>query len=259
MQAMLDVDEHHWWYRGRRAIIAAELDRIPVRAPASVLDAGCGSGRTLLELRRYGEVSGIELDEDAAAYASARGPFEVHVGRLEQMPWPDATFDLITCLDVIEHTPDDVLTLRELRRVCKPGGWLLVTVPAYQTLWSRHDEANHHFRRYSRASLRAAAQASGWLVGRTTSFNGLLLAPAAVFRLAQRRRPLNHDYTPDLHIGPAWLNGVFERPLQAEARWLRRGHAIPAGLSLLMVMRNPPAGGEAVGAPAVAGEPAVSA
>ncbi len=247
MQAMLDVDEHHWWYRGRRAIIAAELERIPVRAPARVLDAGCGSGRTLLELRRYGEVSGIELDEDAAAFAARRGPFEVRVGRLEQMPWPDGTFDLITCLDVIEHTPDDVVTLRELRRVCKPGGWLLVTVPAYQALWSRHDEANHHFRRYGRGSLRSAAVSAGWRVGRATSFNGLLLAPAAALRLAQRRRPLNDDYTPELHIGPDWLTGVLELPLRAEARWLRRGRAIPVGLSLLMVLQNPPADGEPAG------------
>ncbi len=86
----------------------------------------------------------------------------------------------------------------------------------------------------------------------------MLLAPAAVFRLAQRRRPLNQDYTPDLHIGPDWLNGVFERPLRAEARWLRRGQAIPAGLSLLMVMQNPPARGETAGARPAGSYPAGS-
>ncbi len=239
MQAMLEVDEHHWWYRGRRAIIAAELQRLPIRPPARVLDAGCGSGRTLLELQRYGEVCGIELDQQAAAFAARRGSFDVRVGRLELMPWADASFDLITCLDVIEHTPDDVVTLRELRRVSKPGGWLLLTVPAYQSLWSRHDEANHHYRRYSRSTLRAAATSAGWAVARTTSFNGLLLAPAAAVRIAQRRRPLTDDYTPDLHLGPQWLNGVLELPLQAEARWLRGGHELPAGLSLLAVLRNP--------------------
>ena len=82
----------------------------------------------------------------------------------------------------------------------------------------------------------------GWQLTRLTSFNSLLLAPAAAVRLAQRRRrvPVDGDYTPDLHIGPAWLNGVLERPLQLEARWLRRGHTLGAGLSLLAVMRNPP-------------------
>src|SRR5213082_169225 len=105
MQATLAVDEHHWWYRGRRRIIRAELDRLPIPQPAVVLDAGCGSGRTLEELADYGEVHGIELDPEAAALARARGRGEVLVGRLEQLTWPTGTFDLITCLDVIEHTP----------------------------------------------------------------------------------------------------------------------------------------------------------
>jgi SAM-dependent methyltransferase len=242
MKTMLDVDEHHWWYRGRRRIIRSELDRLPLPAHARVLDAGCGSGRTLLELSDYGEVHGIELNPEAAEVAQGRGSFDVQIGRLEQLPWQDGTFDLITCLDVIEHTPDDRLTLRELRRVCKPGGWLLVTVPAYQALWSLHDEANHHYRRYSRASLRAAAVQSGWRELRLTSFNSLLLVPAAAVRLAQRRRRPADGYTPDLKLGPAWLNGVLERPLRLEARWLSRGRTLPAGLSLLALLQNPTAG-----------------
>ncbi len=86
MQAMLEVDDHHWWYRGRRAVIAAELERLPLVRPARILDAGCGSGRTLTDLARYGEVSGVELNEDAAAMARSRGDFDIRVGRLEQCP-----------------------------------------------------------------------------------------------------------------------------------------------------------------------------
>jgi SAM-dependent methyltransferase len=239
MQAMLEVDEHHWWYRGRRRIVHAELDRLPLPAGARVLDAGCGSGRTLQELAGYGAVSGIELDPDAAAFAAAKGDGEVRVGRLEELPWEDDTFDLITCLDVIEHTPDDRLTLAELRRVAKPGGWLLVTVPAYQALWSLHDAANHHYRRYGRRSLRRAAVEAGWRVRRLTSFNSILLPPAAVVRLAQRRREPDDDYTPQLGLPPAAVNEVLERPLRLEARWLARGGTLPAGLSLLAVLENP--------------------
>ncbi len=241
MKAMLDVDEHHWWYRGRRRIIDAELQRLPLPRPAEVLDAGCGSGRTLEELAPLGSVSGIELSPEAAEVARGRGDFDVRIGRLEELPWDAATFDLITCLDVIEHTPDDRLTLRELRRVSKPGAWLLVSVPAYQALWSLHDEANHHFRRYARGTLRAAATEAGWGVERMTSFNSLLLAPAAAVRLAQRRRRTSADYTPELKLGPPWLNGMLERPMALEARWLTRGRTLPAGLSLLAVLRNPPA------------------
>jgi SAM-dependent methyltransferase len=239
MKAMLEVDEHHWWYRGRRRIIRAELDRLPLAPGAVVLDAGCGSGRTLEELAGYGEVHGIELNPDAAQAAQSRRCGEVRVGRLEELPWEAGTFDLITCLDVIEHTPDDRVTLSELRRVTKPGGWLLVTVPAYQALWSLHDEANHHYRRYGRRSLRSAALDAGWTIARMSSFNSVLLAPAAVVRLAQRRRRANDGYTPALRLGPAWLNDALERPLLLEARWLQRGHTLAAGLSLLAVMQNP--------------------
>jgi SAM-dependent methyltransferase len=248
MQTMLAVDEHHWWYRGRRRVLAAELDRLRLPAPAVVLDAGCGSGRTLQELTRFGEVHAIELDPDAAELARGRGCGEVRVGRLEELPWPEESFDLITCLDVIEHTPDDRVTLRELRRVARPGAWLLLTVPAYQRLWSAHDEANHHFRRYNRRTLLAAARQSGWRVQRITAFNSLLLAPAAAVRLAQRRRrrgATNGAARSDLELAPGWLNGLLERPLQAEAAWLRSGRTLPAGLSLLAVLR--PGAGPAAG------------
>ena len=239
MKAMLEVDEQHWWYRGRRRVIRAELERLPLPAGAQILDAGCGSGRTLEELERYGEVRGIELNEQAAEVARDRGHGEVLIGRLEELPYGDSTFDLVTCLDVIEHTPDDRMTLAELRRVTVPGGWLLVTVPAYQALWSAHDEANHHYRRYSRRTLRAVALQSGWEVGRMTSFNSLLLAPAAAVRIAQRRRHENGNGASDLHLGPSWLNGALEAPLRLEARWIARGHTLAAGLSLMAVLRNP--------------------
>ena len=240
MKAMLEVDEHHWWYRGRRRIIAAELAQLSIPHDPVILDAGCGSGRTMVELTEIGEVHGVELDPEAADVARGRSAGEIVVGRLEQLPFDESTFDLITCLDVIEHTPDDRTTLVELRRVCRPGGWLLLTVPAYQALWSTHDVANHHYRRYNRRSLRAAAAEAGWSVERMTSFNSLLLGPAAAVRLAQRRRLGRPDesYTPELKLGPTWLNGALEQPLRAEARWLTRGHTLPAGLSLLAVLQN---------------------
>jgi SAM-dependent methyltransferase len=239
MTAMLEVDERHWWYRGRRAIVDAELARIPLPAPARILDAGCGSGRMLHELVRYGQVSGIELDPRAAEVARARGHGEVQVGSLERLPWAEHSFDLITCLDVLEHTPDDQRILTELRRVCAVGGWLVLTVPAYQALWSLHDEANHHFRRYGRRALRQTAAEAGWRLERITSFNSILLAPAALVRLAQRGRRPDERYRPELERGPRWLNTLLERPLRAEARWIGRGRTLPAGLSLMAVLQSP--------------------
>ncbi len=239
MKAMLDLDEHHWWYRGRRVIVRSEIDRLGLSAGARVLDAGCGSGRTLEDLAEYGTVSGIELDPQAAEFAASRGCGEVKVGRLEELPWDDGSFDLITCLDVLEHIPDDRGALTELRRVCRFGGRMLLTVPAYQALWSLHDAANHHYRRYSRRGLRLVALEAGWQLVRLTSFNSILLPVAAAVRLAQRHRRPDSTYNPELNLGPAWLNSVLERPLRLEARWLDRGGTLPAGLSLLAVLQNP--------------------
>src|SRR5437588_6526470 len=126
MKAMLEVDDRHWWYRGRRVIVRAELDHLAHSNSARVLDAGCGSGRMLEELKDYGEVSGVEIDPDAAAVASSRGWGEVCIGSLEELPWEAETFDLITCLDVLEHIADDRRTLAELRRVCTRGGSMLL-------------------------------------------------------------------------------------------------------------------------------------
>jgi 2-polyprenyl-3-methyl-5-hydroxy-6-metoxy-1,4-benzoquinol methylase len=237
LQTMLSSDESHWWYRGRRRVLRAELDRLPLDPDARLLDAGCGSGRTLDELARYGRVSGIDLSPEAVHAARRRGHDDVHVAAVEDLPFADETFDVVTCLDVVEHTPDDRATLAELRRVTRPGGLLLVTVPAYQALWSWHDEVNLHYRRYDSSSLRAATTAAGLDVVGDTHFNGLLLAPAAVVRLAQRRRAL-HRHS-DLDLTPRLLNGILELPLRLESRLVATGTRLPAGLSLLAVLRRP--------------------
>ena len=188
LAAMIAHDDRHWWYRGRRRVLAAVLDGIALPPGARLLDAGCGSGRELDELAARGRATGIDVSDVALACARRRGHADVRRAAIERLPFADATFDLVTCLDVIEHLPDDVAALAELRRVTRPDGLLVVTVPAYQALWSAHDLANRHLRRYRAASLRAAAGAAGWVVVRDTHFNALLLGPAAVVRLARRPR-----------------------------------------------------------------------
>lgn len=234
---MLTSDERHWWYRGRRRVLRATLDRLPLPAACRILDAGCGSGRTLDELASYGSVAGVDLSAAAVAAARARGHIDVRQGAVECLPHPDVSFDLITCLDVIEHTTDDVRTLRELRRVARPGSFLVVTVPAYPWLWSAHDELNRHYRRYRRPALRRAAMAAGWAPQLDTHFNSLLLAPAAAVRLLQRHRPADAARS-DLELTPSALDTLLTLPMCAEAALVRRGARLPAGMSLLAVLRN---------------------
>lgn len=237
--AMIDHDERHWWYRGRRRVLNAALDRIALPTGSRLLDAGCGSGRELDELARHGHVAGVDLSEICVACTRSRGHADVHRAAIEQMPFADATFDLVTCLDVIEHTPDDRVALAELRRVTRPGGLLVVTVPAYPSLWSTHDVVNRHFRRYRSASLRAAAAEAGWSVLRDTYFNAVLLAPAAALRLARRGHGGDGDADvarSELALTPRMLDPLLELPLRVEARLIGSGRRIAAGLSLLAVL-----------------------
>jgi SAM-dependent methyltransferase len=140
---------------------------------------------------------------------------------------------------VIEHTPDDVRALRELVRVTRPGGHLLVTVPAYQSLWSDHDVRNQHHRRYRRGSLRHAAGRAGWTLVRDTHFNSLLLPAAAGMRLAERLRRERPDHGSDLSLTPPRLNSLLELPLRFEAVLLAHGVTLAAGLSVAALFVRP--------------------
>jgi SAM-dependent methyltransferase len=241
LRAILDHDERHWWYRGRLRIVIQEVERLGLPPQAQILDAGCGSGRVLGHLARFGEVAGVDISPLAVRAARERGHEEVLEANIERLPFPSGSFDLVTCLDVIEHTRDDVAVLRELRRVTRPGGRVLLTVPAYPALWSVHDEINHHHRRYLRRELRRVAQTAGLVLERDTHFNALLLPPAAVVRLAGRLRLRRRRATgrSDLSIGPQVINPVLELPLRLEAALLRRGVSLPLGLSVAATYARP--------------------
>jgi SAM-dependent methyltransferase len=229
------AEDRHWWYRGRRTVLEGVIAGLALPQGTRILDAGCGSGRNMIELAHHGAVTGIELSQTSAELAQARHAGEVIAGSVLEMPLPDDSFDLAVSLDVIEHLEDDLGALRELRRVVAPGGSLLVTVPAYQWLWSGHDEINHHHRRYTRRSLQAAAEQCGWTQVRTTYFNSLLLPVAIVLRIIDRFNTKTTESSLDLWVPPAPLNWLLERPLVLESAMIGRGGRIPAGLSLLAV------------------------
>jgi SAM-dependent methyltransferase len=231
------AEDRHWWYGGRRKVLERVIDDLRLPARARILDAGCGSGRNMVEFARHGTVTGVELAEASVSLARDRGAGEVIAGSVLEMPFEADSFDLAASLDVIEHLEDDLTALRELRRVVAPGGSLLVTVPAYQWLWSGHDEINHHFRRYTRRSLQRAGEEAGWHQVRTTYFNSLLLPAAILLRVLDRFSRKTTESSLDLWVPPEPLNWLLERPLQLEAALIGRGGRIPAGLSLLAVFR----------------------
>ncbi|HEY4918264.1 MAG TPA: class I SAM-dependent methyltransferase [Solirubrobacteraceae bacterium] len=231
------AEDRHWWYRGRRTVLDGVIAGLGLPAEPRILDAGCGSGRFMVELAKLGAVTGVELSDTSVSLARERQLGEVVAGSVLEMPFPENSFDLAVSLDVIEHLDDDLAALRELRRAVAPGGALLVTVPAYQWLWSGHDEINHHHRRYTRRSLQRVAEQAGWQQVRTTYFNSLLLPVAILLRVLDRFSTKTTESSLDLWIPPEPLNWLLERPLALEAALIARGGRIPAGLSLLAVFR----------------------
>jgi SAM-dependent methyltransferase len=233
-----ELENGHWWFEGRRAVMWALLHRAGVRDGARMLDAGCGTGRNLQEFGRLGPATGVDPSPEAIDFCRQRGIEGVTRGTIEHLEFPDGAFDLILATDVLEHLRDDRAALRELRRVAAPGATLLCTVPAYRWLWSGHDDEHHHFRRYTLRELRAALRAGGWRPLAGSYFNTVLLPPIAAVRLLARRSHRDPDGgRPDLRLTPPALNGLLAQPMRAEAALIGRGLRLPAGVSIGVVAR----------------------
>jgi SAM-dependent methyltransferase len=231
----LELEECHWWFVARRRILLGVLERnLDPKGGLQILDAGCGGGATMESLRRYGSVRGIEISEEAVEYNRERGR-EVGLGSIERMPFADSSFDLALALDVIEHLPDDLPALRELFRTLRPGGSLLVTVPALRMLWSAHDVANGHYRRYTLGELQGQVETVGFEVVSATYFNTLLFPLILVFRWFRRLRP--KSIASDLTEVPRPLNTLLTEVFSLEKLFVGR-IKLPFGVSALCFARK---------------------
>lgn len=185
-ERMAQVDASHWWFVARRRIVSHFLRTHLPRgdAPLRILEIGCGTGSNLTMLQAFGEVEAIEPDDGARRVALDRFDVAIGDGMLpDGLAVPDATYDLIVMLDVLEHVEDDTAALEQVRRKLKPGGRLLLTVPAMPWLWSSHDEAHHHFRRYTARTLVGALTAARYTIHHQSYFNTLLFPVVCAARL----------------------------------------------------------------------------
>jgi SAM-dependent methyltransferase len=227
-EQLFAIEDQHWWFRGRRAVIDALFAQLPRdRAGLPFLDIGCGSGRNLSEFAR-GPAIGTEFAPEAVEVARRRG-IDCRQGDAQALPFEDGQFGIVSAFDVIEHVPDDHAAFSEARRVSAAGAWMVVTVPAYQWLWSQHDETHGHHRRYTRRRLTAAAEGAGWRTQFATYFNSLLLPPIALVRAFRRNEGAD---TTDYSLTGERLNRLLALPMKAEAELIRRGIRLPAGVSV---------------------------
>jgi SAM-dependent methyltransferase len=236
---MAELDERHWWYRARREVLAALIARrIELPVNARILEIGCGTGHNLAMLKRFGRVDAVEIDGAARAIASKRLGHAVMNAPLPELPGiADRTYDLIACLDVIEHIEHDREALAGVVGKLRPGGRVLVTVPAFPWMWSAHDEVNHHKRRYTRATLSSLIDQAGLKLEMLSWFNSLLFPIAAAARLAGR---VTGREDSDDKLPPRPVNAVFETLFGLERYAIGR-LPFPPGVSLVAIGSAPSA------------------
>jgi SAM-dependent methyltransferase len=236
---MFEAEEAQWWYAGQRAIASALLG--PALGPdppgqRRLLDAGCGTGFNLLALGRLGCATGIDLAPEAIAFCRERGVRALRA-RLLALPFRDAAFDVATSFDVIYHAwvTDDRAAVAEMARVLRPGGLLLVRVPAFMALWGAHDTEVQSRHRYTRGELVALLERCGLRVERASYCNSLL------FPLLLARRTLDRllgRAGSDVGFLPPPVEWAFKRALLAEAGLVRRGLSLPVGASVVALARK---------------------
>jgi SAM-dependent methyltransferase len=242
-ERMFEAEEAQWWYVGMRALSFALL-RPALRGSrpeaVSLLDAGCGTGNNLRHLAVLGRTFGVDLSAEALRFCRTRG-VTVTRGNLLALPFPSGCFDCVTSFDVLYHrwVEDDRAAVDEVARVLKPGGLLLVRVPALQMLWGAHDEAVHSRHRYRRGEVKALLAAAHLEVLRTTYANTLLFPLLLVRRTLDR---LTGRHGSDVGFLSPPLEWAFRSLLAAEARLVGWGLSLPIGASLFALARKPRSG-----------------
>ena len=235
---LYQVEERHWWYVGRRRIIRSLVEKICSTLDNSnprILDVGCGTGANLKMLAEHGRAEGVDISQQAVDFCHERGLESVKLGAAEDLPYEDDSFDLVTALDVIEHLDDDVAGLREMRRVLRPDGRLLLFVPAFMFLWGVQDDVSNHRRRYTLPSLLQAVEAAGFVVEWSSYANISFFLPVLVVRSLMRWLGLRADTEYGINI--SLMNEPFSRLFAAE-RFILKDGKLPFGVSAVCIARR---------------------
>jgi ubiquinone/menaquinone biosynthesis C-methylase UbiE len=238
-------EDSHWWFASRTRALKAVMAPLLGKTPDfRLLDVGCGAGNMIHHLSCYGQVKGLDIDERPVKIARQRGYDVDQFDVTASMPFDDNSFDAVTALDVIEHNQDDVAILTESYRVLKPGGHLIITVPAFMWLWSHNDDINAHVRRYTAREIKQKLSQTGFKVRRVT-YNNFFVFPMAAALILLRRSSkaepelASHhldeaEYQVEMEPASPPVNAALTFVGQVEAaliRWVN----LPVGTSLIVV------------------------
>ena len=239
------IEGLHWWYEARRKAVEAFL-KGRISRSGQILDVGAGTGGNYHLLSQFGDYCGVEPSAEAREWAKSKGVENLVSGTAEKIPYPPQTFDLVVALDVLEHLKEDLAALEEFHRVLRDRGLLLITVPAFNFLWSRHDELNHHFRRYRLKEIKKKLELSGFEVEKATYFYFFLFPFFFLLRILQKFIPERSALSSvELKLPPLFINRLLVRLCLIEVsviKWC----SLPLGSSIIVLAKKRETGAKEV-------------
>lgn len=238
------LERNHWWFKARLDILRSQVAGLKLSGDSKILNIGIATGATSVMLQEFGKVKSSEYDQTCFEFIKQKLPeLDIEQGSILELPYADNSYDLVCAFDVIEHVEDDAKAVSEMLRVCKPGGYIAVTVPAYKFLWSHHDDVNHHYRRYTKSNLKKLFKNGGAVVF-SSYFNSFLFPPIAAFRLFSKLVPNNfmrnkNEAGSDFSVyQPKWIEHLFFIIMRFEKYFIKSKISLPIGLSILISFRK---------------------
>lgn len=234
---MRALQHSHWWFKARRKVIGSYLSYVVNSTKVDkILEIGCGSGGNIALLQQYAHVEAVEMDDESRSYSISSNNINIQAGNLpHNIPFKKSSHDLICMFDVLEHIENDQESLEGVYEQLPNNGTLLLTVPAYQWLFSQHDKTHHHFRRYSKSELNKKLQSAGFEIEKISYFNMLLFPLAIISRLSDRI--LKNKGSAGTNLPHPALNSIFYQVFTQEAKLTPR-ISLPFGLSLIAIAKK---------------------
>jgi ubiquinone/menaquinone biosynthesis C-methylase UbiE len=236
------IEENHWWWMGRRQLLKQLIPRNPNQ---KILDIGCGTGETLSyihTLYNKSQLYGVDTSDVAINFAKKRGHKNIQKASALKLPFTTGTFDVVLFLDVLEHIPTDEKALLEAKRVLIPGGVIIITAPALQFIWSRHDTMQDHVRRYTRRRIRYLSKRTGLSINFLSYFNFFLSPPIILLRLLSNLKVFSRfsEYDNGMNFEIAnknLINNILTKLFVFEIKLLKYVN-YPLGISLGAVLKK---------------------
>jgi SAM-dependent methyltransferase len=238
-EAMYIIEKEHWWYKTKRDIVLMLINAIALTKESSIVDFGCGTGVILASLEEYQNLTGIDFSPIAIDFCRKRFTGRLIQASLSDDLKLDYKYDIGVALDVVEHLQDDFKALINMKNTLQPKGTLILTVPAFKSLWTKHDDNCHHFRRYTLNGLKEIVQRAGFKVEYISYYNFILFLPIVILRLISKLLPLNRDSEFENKIPHKLINTILYRVFRCEMFFIKRRIRFPFGISLIAVLKKP--------------------